>query len=63
MSDWSYRYNQPRAEVHAARYGTTETPTRRGAGGLQAASTGGGAATALIALGVGLVLIGVSVRR
>jgi len=63
MSDWSYRYNQPRAEVHEARYGTTEVPERRGAGGVKATAIGGGATTALIALGVGLALIGLALRR
>jgi len=61
MSDWSYRYRKPRAEVHEARYGTTEVPQRRGAGGLTTSTSG--AATALIALGAGLALIGLSLRR
>jgi len=33
MSDWSYRYNQPRSVVHQERYGNTNVPTRRGMGG------------------------------
>jgi len=61
MSDWSYRYGKPRAEVHEARYGSAEAPLRRGLGGL--ALPPNGASTALIAIGAGLALIGLSLRR
>ena len=33
MSNYSYRYGQPREEVHYARYGSTDVPARRGMGG------------------------------
>jgi len=33
VSDYSYRYGMPRSEVHLARYGVTDVPTRRGMGG------------------------------
>ena len=33
VSDYSYRYDMPRSEVHLARYGVNEVPPRRGMGG------------------------------
>lgn len=33
MSDWSYRHNKPRSQVHYEKYGSSVTPTRRGMGG------------------------------
>ena len=33
MSDWSYRYDKPRSQVHYEKYGSSVTPVRRGMGG------------------------------
>ena len=63
MSDWSYRYGRPRSEVHEARYGTTEVPLRRGAGGAKAMSISSNSAIAFIALGVGVVVLGAVLLR
>ena len=63
MSDYSYRYGRPRAEVHELRYGTTEVPARRGAGGARAMSVSSNAAVALLALGVGIALLGATLLR
>jgi len=33
VSDYSYRYDMPREQVHLARYGVNTIPPRRGVGG------------------------------
>ena len=60
VSDWSYRYGKPRSEVHEARYGTTETPPRRGMAGAMAVN---GASLGLVSIGSGLLVIGLLLMR
>jgi len=51
MSDWSYRYNKPRSEVHLERYGNTNVPLRRGLGGSNLAVTDSSGFWILAAIG------------